>query len=68
LEWSADVRFGAHNGIKSDIAPCPKSAKRRHHATGILRSSARIRPLKLPQKPFCMSRCRLYSILIATPA
>jgi hypothetical protein len=26
LEWSADVRFGAHNGLKSDIAPCPKSA------------------------------------------
>jgi hypothetical protein len=25
-EWSADVRFGAHNGLKSDIAPCPKSA------------------------------------------
>jgi hypothetical protein len=22
LEWSADVRFGAHNGLKSDIAPC----------------------------------------------
>jgi hypothetical protein len=22
-----DVRFGAHNGLKSDIAPCPKSAK-----------------------------------------
>jgi hypothetical protein len=21
------VRFGAHNGLKSDIAPCPKSAK-----------------------------------------
>jgi hypothetical protein len=26
LEWSADVRFGAHNGLKSDIAPYPKSA------------------------------------------
>ncbi len=25
-EWSTDVRFGAHNGLKSDIAPCPKSA------------------------------------------
>jgi hypothetical protein len=24
-EWSTDVRFGAHNGLKSDIAPCPKS-------------------------------------------
>ena len=30
LEWSADVRFGAHNGLKSDIAPCPKSAINRH--------------------------------------
>src|SRR5712671_5481970 len=27
LEWSADVRFGAHNGLKSDIALWPKSAK-----------------------------------------
>ena len=27
LEWSADVRFGAHTGLKSDIAPGPKSAK-----------------------------------------
>jgi hypothetical protein len=27
LQWSADVRFGAHNGLKSDIAPFPKSAK-----------------------------------------
>jgi hypothetical protein len=26
LEWSADVCFGAHNGLKSDIAPYPKSA------------------------------------------
>ena len=25
-EWLADVRFGAHSGLKSDIAPCPKSA------------------------------------------
>jgi hypothetical protein len=29
LEWSADVRFGAHNGLKPDIAPCPKSAQQR---------------------------------------
>ena len=27
LERSADVRFGAHNGLKSDIAPCSKSAR-----------------------------------------
>jgi uncharacterized protein YjiS (DUF1127 family) len=25
----ANVRFGAHNGLGSDIAPCPKSAKRK---------------------------------------
>jgi hypothetical protein len=25
-EWSVDVRFGAHSGLKSDIAPCPKCA------------------------------------------
>jgi hypothetical protein len=25
-EQSADVRFGAHNGPKSDITSCPKSA------------------------------------------
>jgi hypothetical protein len=25
-----DVRFAAHNGLKSDIAPCPKGAKGRH--------------------------------------
>ena len=30
LERSADFRFGAHNGRKSDMAPCPNSAKRRH--------------------------------------
>jgi hypothetical protein len=27
----ADVRFGAHNGLNSDIAALPKSANRRHH-------------------------------------
>jgi hypothetical protein len=26
-EGLANVCFGAHNGIKSDIAPCPKCAK-----------------------------------------
>ena len=25
----ADVRYGAHTGLKSDIAPCPKSANDR---------------------------------------
>ena len=25
-EWLADVRFGAHSGLKSDIAGGPKSA------------------------------------------
>jgi hypothetical protein len=25
-EWLANVRFAAQNGLKSDIAPCPKSA------------------------------------------
>jgi hypothetical protein len=29
LEWSADVRFGAHNGLESDIAPCLKGAMKR---------------------------------------
>jgi hypothetical protein len=29
LEWSADVRFGAHDGLKPDIAPCRKSAQQR---------------------------------------
>jgi len=24
--YAADVRFAAHNGLKLDIAPCPKSA------------------------------------------
>ena len=35
LERSADVRFVAHNGLKSGAAPCPKSAKlgSRHNAT-----------------------------------
>src|SRR5438046_6768811 len=35
FEWSADVRFGAHNGLKSDIAPCPKSANKRLMRCGI---------------------------------
>lgn len=25
-EQSADVRFGAHNGFKAGVVPCPKSA------------------------------------------
>jgi len=29
-EWLADVRFGAHSGLKSDITALPKCAKRRH--------------------------------------
>ena len=29
-EWSADVGFGAHSGLKSDITALPKSAKPRH--------------------------------------
>jgi hypothetical protein len=29
-EWSANVCFGAHNGLKSDIRPCPKSANSGH--------------------------------------
>jgi hypothetical protein len=27
---AADVRFSAHNGLKSDIAPCPKSTNNGH--------------------------------------
>jgi len=27
LERTADVRFGAHNGLQSGIAPCPLSAE-----------------------------------------
>jgi hypothetical protein len=26
-DWSAEVRFGAHNGLKSEIAPRPFYAK-----------------------------------------
>jgi hypothetical protein len=29
-EALANVRFGAHNGLGWDIAPCPKSALKRH--------------------------------------
>jgi hypothetical protein len=29
LERPADVRFGADNGLMSDMAPCPKSAMSR---------------------------------------
>jgi hypothetical protein len=32
-----DIRFLSHNGLKSDIAPCPKSAK-----GGLRQSMARI--------------------------
>ena len=33
-EWSADVRLGAQNGLKSVIAPCPKSSN-----NGLMRRS-----------------------------
>src|SRR5450755_1938900 len=33
----SDVRFGAHHGLKSDIAPSPKSAKEPTSATNIRR-------------------------------
>ena len=29
-EWLADVRFGAHSGLKSDITALPKCATSRH--------------------------------------
>ena len=29
IQWSADVRFGAHSGLKSGIAVLPKSANSR---------------------------------------
>jgi hypothetical protein len=29
----ADVGFGAHYGLKSDIAPRPKRAKKSHHCS-----------------------------------
>jgi hypothetical protein len=29
-DWSADVRFEAHYGLKPDIAPCPKNTISRH--------------------------------------
>jgi hypothetical protein len=35
-----DVRFGAHNGLKSDIAPCLKSAKNGSHQPHSITSSA----------------------------
>jgi hypothetical protein len=28
-DWSADVRFAAHNGLTADVALCPKSANNR---------------------------------------
>ena len=31
-ERSVDVRFGAHSGLSSDIAPGPKSANKRRHS------------------------------------
>jgi hypothetical protein len=41
LEWSADVRFGARiNGLKSDIAPCPKSARLGHRPVYSITPSA----------------------------
>jgi hypothetical protein len=30
LELRTDVRFASDYGLKSDIAPCPKSANKRH--------------------------------------
>jgi hypothetical protein len=30
-----NFRFGAHNGLKSDIAPCLKRANRRHRRLGL---------------------------------
>jgi hypothetical protein len=41
LEWTANVRFGAHNGLKSDMPPCPKSAKSRHGRTVQLQRKSR---------------------------
>src|SRR5882757_10065287 len=35
-DWSADVRFEAHYGLKPDIAPCPKRAM-----NGLMRRSKR---------------------------
>jgi hypothetical protein len=40
-EALANVRFGAHNGLKSDIAPCPKSAINGSQAHYSITSSAR---------------------------
>jgi hypothetical protein len=33
-EWLADVRFGAHSGLKSDIGSCLKSAKGLNRSRG----------------------------------
>src|SRR5258708_20868081 len=35
-----DVRFEAHYGLKSDIAPCPKSANKRHRSRMAAQSAA----------------------------
>jgi hypothetical protein len=34
-ETLANVRFRAHNGLKSDIAPCPKSATTGHYSASL---------------------------------
>jgi hypothetical protein len=34
-ETLANVRLGAHNGLKSDIAPCPKSARSGSQRRGV---------------------------------
>jgi hypothetical protein len=38
-EWSVGVRFAAHNGLKSDIAPCPFRARLGHQLSALIPKS-----------------------------
>src|SRR6266702_714340 len=72
-EWSTDVRFGAHSGIKSDIAPCPKSANMRHQpvfASQVTRCTNRVQvglQAMVQERPVRVER-RLSAILAADVA
>jgi hypothetical protein len=39
LERTADIRFRVHNGLESDMAPCPKSARSRPSGRASVRGS-----------------------------
>jgi hypothetical protein len=39
MERTADIRFRVHNGLESDVAPCPKSARSRPSGRASVRGS-----------------------------